>query len=304
MTYDDIAAHFLVPPAEPIAAPDVPSTPARRLRDALEPIATIGWWSRAAAEGSASLGLDFFGAYVWGRAAALGADVEPAVIASAFGVFDAGLLSAVLALARAQASHDVVLAARAAGATAGLAAATAEVDPATVEFVGTRVLAALADLDVTARPLFGALRAQPVPVGACGRAWRAAELVREHRGDGHLAACVAAGLDVVEMNVLTEVWLGYPVGEYSATRGWSPDRVATAAASLHGRGWLDPDHSITADGRAARDAIEAATDRSQDALISALGADVDEVIDAAGAVGAAVLLAQAAPADPRKRAAG
>jgi hypothetical protein len=45
----------------------------------------------------------------------------------------------------------------------------------------------------------------------------AAELVREHRGDGHLAAPVAAGLDVVTMNVLT-VWLGYPPGEYSATR--------------------------------------------------------------------------------------
>ncbi len=53
-------------------------------------------------------------------------------------------------------------------------------------------------------------------------------MFREHRGDGHLAACVAAGLDQVEMNVLTELWLDYPAGEYSGTRGFPHERVAAA----------------------------------------------------------------------------
>jgi hypothetical protein len=165
------------------------------------------------------------------------------------------------------------------------------------------LLGALDGLDGVGRPLFSALRQLPVPIDPFGRAWRAAELFREHRGDGHLAASVAAGLDMVTMNVLTEVWLGYPPGEYSATRGFSPERIAASVADLHRRGWLGDD-VLTKSGRAARDAIEKATDRSQDALILALGDSLDTVVAAATTIGSAVLAAHAAPADPRKRAAG
>ncbi len=304
MTYDDIAAHFLVPGSEPIAEPNVPGTAARRLRDAVEPIATIGWWSREAATGATSLGLDFFGGYVWGRAASLGADVAPSIVVAAFGAFEPALLTAVLSGAQALASHDAVLAARESGATSGLAAATAGVAAATIELLGTRLMAAHSTLDGMGRPLFSALRALPVPDDAHGVAWRAAELVREHRGDGHIAACVAAGLGLAEMNVLTELWLGYAPGEYSASRGMSPDRVAAGLDSLRDRGWVDAAGGLSADGQSARDGIEAATDRSQDALVAALGDDLEEVIDAAGVISAAILTAQAAPADPRKRAAG
>ncbi len=51
---------------------------------------------------------------------------------------------------------------------------------------------ALDAVDGMGRPLFSALRGLPVPDSPHGRLWRAAELVREHRGDGHLAAVVAA----------------------------------------------------------------------------------------------------------------
>ena len=49
-------------------------------------------------------------------------------------------------------------------------------------------------VDPLGRPLFSALRELPVPASASGRLWQAAELVREHRGDGHLATLVSAGL--------------------------------------------------------------------------------------------------------------
>ena len=87
MTYDDIAAIFLAPLDGPIVEPALPPTPARRLRDALEPIATQGWWSRPAGEGLMALGVDFFPGYVWGRAAALGSPT-PSVVAATFGVFE------------------------------------------------------------------------------------------------------------------------------------------------------------------------------------------------------------------------
>jgi hypothetical protein len=282
----------------------LPSTPARRLRDAVEPIATVGWWSRAAAEGSTALGLDFFGGYVWGRAASMGADVEPSVVVSAFGMFDPALLTTVLAGARSAASREDVLAARERSAAAGLAGATDGADAEQLAWFGDRLLAALGQIDGAGRPLFSALRALPTPASLHGRAWRAAELLREHRGDGHVASCVAAGLSVPEMNVLTEVWLGYAVGEYSVTRGLAAGDVARAVAALVGRGWLDAEGAMTPAGRAARDEIEASTDRSQEALLAALGDDIDAVIAIADDLSARILGAQAAPADPRKRAAG
>ena len=46
MDYDAIVTRFLTPAVTPSPSPVVPDTPARRLRDAIEPIATVGWWSR------------------------------------------------------------------------------------------------------------------------------------------------------------------------------------------------------------------------------------------------------------------
>jgi Helix-turn-helix family len=299
VTYDDIAAAFLIPPAEPIPAPELPTTPARRLRDALEPIATQGWWSRPAADRVVALGLGFFDGYVWGRAAALG-DPAPSVVVATFGVFEPTMLTAVLELGRSAASRDDVLAARAEGATESLLALVSAED---ADAIAEPLLDALAAIDGMGRPLFGGLRELPLPATAQGRLWRAAELVREHRGDGHLAACIAAGLDAVTTNVLTELWLGFGLGEYSGTRGFGPDALAGAVRGLEGRGWAEGT-TLTPAGRTARLAIEEATDASQADLVAALGDRLDEIVERAERVSSSVLEARAFPHDPRKRAAG
>ncbi|MEP1124011.1 MAG: hypothetical protein ABJH68_09015 [Ilumatobacter sp.] len=304
MNYADVATAYLTPRDTDPAPPVVPDSPARRLRDAVEPIATIGWWSQAAGEQFTAAGLDFFGGYVWGRAASLGADSDVSTVVSAFGVFDAGLVAAVLDAAKPVASHGEILASRERGAAAGLAAAAATIDPDLVASAGRRLRASMDDVDGAARPLFSGLRALPTPSDPYGALWRAAEMFREHRGDGHLAACVAAGLDQVEMNVLTELWLDYPAGEYSGTRGFAPDRIEVAVSTLRSTGWVGDDGSLTPDGRAAREEIELATDMSQHRVIAALGDDADEVIADLATIGDAVVTAHAAPADPRKRAAG
>ena len=303
VNYEEAAAVFLAPSVEPISEPAVPQSSARRLRDALEPIATIGWWAPASGAQAAALGLDFLGNYLWGRAAALGADVEPAVVTSAFGVFDDAFIRSTLTAARAKVSHADIIASRERGATDGLAAAADEVDLDTITMVGDRLLVSAADLDGAARPLFSGVRALPVPSDPYGRLWRGAELFREHRGDGHLAACATAGLDAVQMNIMTELWLDYPLGEYSGSRAFSDDRIDAAGQALQDRGWLD-NKKLTAPGRDQRELLERATDASQAAFMSALGADVAELIDAAARISAAVVASHAAPSDPRKRAAG
>ena len=299
MKYGDIAAIFLAPLADTIDAPDVTATPARRLRDALEPIATQGWWSPQAGARLDALGVDFLPGYVWGRAAALGSPTA-SVVAATFGVFEPGLIAAVYEAGSALVPREDILAARQDGGTASVAAVA---DPDDCAAVADPLLAVLADLDGLGRPLFSALRALPVPTSPAGRLWRAAELVREHRGDGHLAALVAAGLTAVEANVLTERWLGFGLGEYSATRGFGPPQLGAAVATLQARGWMDGD-DLTDRGRAARVRIEEVTDASQEALIEGCGAGLDGIIAKAGDISTQLVAARAFPADPRKRAGG
>ena len=162
---------------------------------------------------------------------------------------------------------------------------------------------AVAGVDGTARALFAALRSQPRLTDPYGRLWRAADLVREHRGDSHLAACVAAGLDPVRMGILSEVWVDYPVGEYSGTRAWPEEAHAAGVTRLEADG-LIADGRITDAGRVFRDGIEAATDAAQRDLVEAVGDDLDDVVARLDVWSQACIDAHAFPVDPRKRAAG
>ena len=73
MSYDDVInAYFTPSPAGTVAPPTVAASPARQLRDAMEPLAMHAVWCRATNEALGALGLDFFGSYLWGRAATLG----------------------------------------------------------------------------------------------------------------------------------------------------------------------------------------------------------------------------------------
>ncbi len=299
VTYDDIAAIFLGPLVEPVAEPEVDATPARRLRDALEPIATQGWWSRAAGDRLNALDIDFLPGYVWGRAAALG--TPPAsVVAATFGVFDPGLIASVYELGVASVARDDILAARAEGGAESVSSIATDVECAAI---ADPLLDALDGLDGLGRPLFSGLRSLPVPASSGGRLWRAAELVREHRGDGHLAVLVGADLDAAQANVFTERWLGFGLGEYSATRGFGPEALAAAVRDLNERGWMNG-NDLTDQGREARAEIEAATDASQASLIAACGSALDDLVAGAALISDRLIEARSFPADPRKRAGG
>ena len=165
MDYDSVASVYLKAPDQPFEAVVLPSSPARRLRDALEPIATHGWWCRPTNERMARLGLGFLEGYVRGRAASLG-EAAPAVVVAAFGVFEPGFLSGIYEQAGRTASRDDALAARREGVEESLASLLegAELAP-----VADALAPAVEGLDGAARPLFGGLRELPVALDA-GRA--------------------------------------------------------------------------------------------------------------------------------------
>jgi hypothetical protein len=302
MDYADAVAAFFVPSPEGTVEPDVvrDGGAARRLRDSLEPIAMHAVWCATTNQTLAhEYGLDFLGGYVWGRASALG-EAAPAVVASAFAVFEPGFVAAVYRDARAKVGWADLVATR---------------DRATVDSLRqilgvTQVSDAVAALrrgiaaaDGTGRPLFAGLAGQAWPADPYGQLWRAADILREHRGDSHVAACVAAGLDGAEMNILTEIWLGMPLYSYSGTRAWPPDQLQAAAQRLRSRGWLDGD-ALSAEGRSARAGIEAQTDAAQQRIIDAIGPELDTLLPTLAAWSTALIAAGAFPPSVHKRAAG
>jgi len=163
--------------------------------------------------------------------------------------------------------------------------------------------AAVAVADGTGRPLFSALRAQPWPEAPAARLQRACDLVREHRSDSHIAAAIAAGEGPVEMSILTELWLGMPLGSYTGTRGFSEPVIAAAASGLRDRGLLEGDQ-LSERGRALRASIERRTDAMEQSIVDALGAGLGGLIERLDAWSAACVAASAFPPDPLKRAAG
>ncbi|MFF0434097.1 hypothetical protein ACFYU9_17940 [Streptomyces sp. NPDC004327] len=127
-----------------------------------------------------------------------------------------------------------------------------------------------------ARPLYAGNADLPVPDADAPhlRLWHATTLLREHRGDGHLVALVAAGLDPVEALLShTASGKGMSPRWVLGTRGWSRDDWDAAAERLRGRGLLDAGGELTEAGVALRADLEDETDRLDSAPYEHLGAD-------------------------------
>lgn len=305
MQYGEVRALFFTDAPAGLPVPEVVARPsaARRLRDAFEPIGMHQVWAESVHTDLARTGLDFFSTYAWGRAAVLG-DVEPQVAASAFAVFEPSAIVGAVAAGQAAITRADLLETldrtTIPALTAALGAeARSDELAATAHLLATVVHAA----DGTGRPLFSGVRALEMPDDPVGRLWRSCHALREHRGDSHVAAFVAAGFDPVRMNILTELWLGYPLGAYSGSRRWPRHVTDAALDALRHDGLLDGDR-LTHDGHAVRSAIEEATDRAQAGVVAALGPHLDAVAERLDRWSARCIASGAFPPDPRKRHAG
>lgn len=306
MQYDDVIAAMFTPSDDgAVAAATVDASAARRLRDALEPLAMHSVWCRATNERLAEFGHNFMTSYVCSRAALLG-DPSPGVVVSSFGVFEPAMLTGVYEAGRALVGRDELLRARDEATIASLGLVIERADADVAVEVGDAAAAlrrGVEQADGVGRPLFSGLRDQPWPSSAVGQLWRASELFREHRGDSHIAAAVAAGLDAIEMNILTELFVGFPLGSYSASRGWDEAALGAAAERLRARGLVDGE-TLSAPGQTMRADLEARTDAMQASIIDAVGPQLETVISVAVACSQRCIEAGAFPPNVFKRAAG
>jgi helix-turn-helix protein len=248
----------------------------RQLWQLLEPIHAVVYYAPEVAGRFAKLGYDTetrWPGYFPLRSAPLGA-AGPELVAATFYSFDPGMVRTHVPAAWDVASPADVLAARLHGVDDALRAILGD-------RVGSPELAEAATLarrlaeaaPVAARPLAAANADLPWPDEPHLVLWQAATILREHRGDGHVAALLTAGLDPVE-SLVSFAAVGAAPKAVFASRGWSDEAWADATSRLVERGWLEPSGAATDAGRAGRDEIERHTDELAATPYAALGAQV------------------------------
>jgi hypothetical protein len=107
--------------------------------------------------------------------------------------------------------------------------------------------------DTAGHPLAAANADQPWPGEPHQVLWHAINVLREHRGDGHIAALMTAWLDPCEA-LVSFAAIGAAPEEVFASRGWSAREWSAARDRLAARGWIDAAGHATDRGRQGRDA--------------------------------------------------
>jgi hypothetical protein len=270
----------------------------RRLGGALEPVIGSVYFSPECHANYVGLGFDPSPAtrggvaipdavaYATSRGSLLG-DARGSVVAAAFGVFEPHGIAAAADQGWTITDAASILAAREFGAIAQLERILGS-DPAGRARVEELLRRAVDGLAIGPRPLAAGAAAAPVTDHPLGPIFRFGDIIREFRGDSHNAAWAAAGLDATQIGLLTELYWGLPLRSYTRTRGWSVEQFDTAEDELRRRGLIDVDGGFTAAGRAAREAIEVATDRQMASVIRRLEDDTTELIALLSPWGAAV----------------
>lgn len=261
---------------------------ARRLRNALEPLASnvyfapdvhaefedLGFGPGVGGDGYVTLAE--LSGYYCSRAGCMG-QVPGEVVVAAFGVFNPELIIPAVERGWSIAGVDEVLAARERGATASLRRILGM--PPEMAWATDVLQRAAAAGSTGGRFLYAGLRSLGIPSTPWGAAWRAVDTVREHRGDSHIAAWLAAGLDPVEAGLLTEVYYGMPSKYYHRGRGWTDRQLDAGLDRLCAAGIIEGDPpSLTADGMTLREGIEVATDRQQRPILEAIGDDFERLV--------------------------
>ncbi|MEW1890544.1 hypothetical protein [Streptomyces sp. NPDC085659] len=242
----------------------LPPRAGRRCHNALNPLHSSLYFSPDLGKELGGIGIeDPSAAYFATRAAAMGA-VGADTVTATFYNFNHALVAQHVPAIWDIASPAKVLDARLRAADATLRRLLGEEVIASPEMAEAARLALRATEGCTrhARPLYAAHAGLPVPDEPHLAYWHAATLLREHRGDAHLAALLTAELDPLEALVShTATGKGMAIRWILASRGWRRADWEDASERLRGRGLLTAEGELTEEGAALRTEVEEATDR-------------------------------------------
>jgi hypothetical protein len=227
----------------------VPDHPARRLWVALETLHDVTYFAKGVRPAGIALGLrGFWMTYFAFRAAPLG-PVPAGPVVAAFAGFQPAMVAKALPDAWSRTTPRACLDARARVSAVALREAGA--DPDACDRAAAILGPVAAAADPTGRPLFAANAAVAPPGDALGRLWQLATTLREHRGDGHIAAMVNEGITGLEAHLLQAAAGRFPQVVIRQVRGCSEGEWSVAADALSARGLLSRDGTASPDDAAA-----------------------------------------------------
>ena len=242
----------------------------------LEPLHSLGYFAPELGERLTAVGLrPGRMTYFAGRSAAMGAP-SAAVVAATFYNFSPDLVARSIPEAWTLADPAAILAAR-----------YLAIDDAWQRLLGADVLASpdvaeaagLARAATTAarpegRPLFAGWAALPWPEPVHLQLWHAITLLREHRGDGHIATLVRHDLNDIDAIVThTATGRGFVEETGRKLRGWTEEQWAASIQRLRERGVLAHEGlTLTPAGAELRSRVEAETTELAVAPWAQLGA--------------------------------
>jgi hypothetical protein len=249
---------------------------ARKMHRTIEAYHAMVYFAPEAHAEYAMLGVpaeEYFKGYFASRAAPMGAVPGEVVVATFFN-FNPRLVLAAIPAAWELAPPVEWQAARQRGVDAALRRMLGEeiASPAIGEALGLARTAHDA-CSPAGRPLYAGHASLDWPEEPHLALWHALTLVREYRGDGHIACLVERDLTPVEALILHESSGMVPPGFLQPTRQWSEDEWRTAEDRLRTRGWIDDAGSLTTAGQAFREEVEHRTDEVAMAPWRALGED-------------------------------
>jgi len=232
---------------------------ARSLWLRIETLHAVTYFGEETQAAGADLGLSgFWMGYFGFRGAPLGA-ASPGVVDAAFANFAPTFVRRWVPDVWAVAAPSTLVERRSEAAAATLRRVAPDLDHA-ARAVAPFLDAAIASGVAAGRPLFAANRDLALPDDAVEALWQRCTTLREHRGDGHVAALAAAGVDGLEAHVLIALEQGTDPVDLQRTRGWTAEDWAAAVDRLHHRDLVDDDGALTDAGRELRRSVEHTTD--------------------------------------------
>ena len=108
--------------------------------------------------------------------------------------------------------------------------------------------------------MYAALRTVPIPDEVVARLFHAASLLREHRGDGHIAALMIEGVGGLEAHVLLALDMDMPAKDFGRIHHLPAAQLAAVIDGMRDRGLIGADGWLSEEGHTVKQRVEAFTD--------------------------------------------
>src|SRR5919112_2284790 len=255
---------------------------ARRMFELVEPIGVIPYSADDPNEAMFALGFtNYWDTYFAGRAAPLGL-VPAEVVDALFYNFAPGEVARHIPKVWRTTTPELAIAARQTGCVKALRQILGDhVDSPSFARAAELLTEAAISAPFEGRPMYAALRAMPIPDEVVARLFHAASLLREHRGDGHIAALMTEGVGGLEAHVLLALAMGMPAEKFGRIHHLPRAQLGAVIDGMRDRGLIGEDGWLSEHGRAVKQRVESLTDELAAEPYRVLAPDeLDQLVDA------------------------